>query len=67
MDTKCHARVKAKFRGPLLLCLALLGMAGSGSAQPRTDTLLSHLLLRDPDSILQLVLRHPDTYRFQII
>lgn len=67
MDTKCHAWLKANFRGLLLLCLVLLAMAAPGSAQPRTDTLLSRLLLRDPDSILQLVLSHPDTYRFQII
>lgn len=49
------------------LLLNFLSIPGISMAQSRTDTLLENLLLRDPDSILQLVIHHPGYYRVQII
>lgn len=36
-------------------------------AQAKTDNLLKDMLLKNKDSILQMVLNHPEEYRFQII
>ncbi len=36
-------------------------------AQPRTDTLLTKLLANNQNTVFQEVIRHPDTYRLQII
>ena len=37
------------------------------SGQPRTDTLLTSLFNTNQDPIFQEVIKHPDTYRLQII
>ena len=36
-------------------------------AQPRTDVFLKKLLKKEKDSLLQNVLAHPDTYRYQLV
>ncbi len=46
-----------------LLCLINL----EAFAQPKTDVFLQQLLLRNKDSIVQMVLQHPKIYRYQII
>ena len=36
-------------------------------AQTRTDTFLKRLLKKEKDSLLQHVLSHPETYRYQLV
>ena len=36
-------------------------------AQPKTDSLLENLLKRQPDSLMQRILAHPETYHLQVI
>jgi hypothetical protein len=50
----------------IILPIFLLNTMGA-QAQPRTDALLKDILAQRPDSVLQLVLQHPETYRYQII
>ncbi|HEX5554218.1 MAG TPA: serine hydrolase [Chitinophagaceae bacterium] len=53
--------------GILFLLLICPGLILTSQAQEKTDTLLQHLLLRNRDSILQMVLHRPNIYRCQII
>lgn len=48
----------------LLICLFPITLL---SGQPRTDTLLHNILMRSDKSIVQQVIRQPDTFRLQII
>jgi hypothetical protein len=59
--------MKTRYRATRFLGAALLFLAAHAGAQPKTDTLLKQLLLRDPDPVLQQVLAHAGVYRFQII
>ena len=47
--------------------LTNLGLIVPGHGQPRTDSLLSQLMARNPDALFQEVIQHPDKYRLQII
>ncbi len=50
---------------PGLLVACLLTLPGYGQA--RTDTFLRDLFAANPNPVFQEVIRHPDTYRLQII
>ena len=50
-----------------LFCFGSLLLWGTVFSQPKTDTLLQHILLQNNNVLYQKVLTHPDTYRLQII
>lgn len=50
----------------LLICLTF-PITCSLIAQPKTDSLLQHILVHNNNPILQQVLTHPDSFRLQII
>lgn len=47
--------------------LAIFWLIVPGHGQPRTDSLLSQLMARNPDALFQEVIQHPEKYRLQII
>ena len=55
-----------KFLSTFLIVAALLPSLYA-DAQPRTDVFLKKLLKKEKDSLLQNVLAHPDTYRYQLV
>lgn len=57
-----NKQMKKIFSIFFIILLPLFSMA-----QAKTDNLLKELLLKNKDSILQMVLLHPEEYRFQII
>lgn len=52
-------------RNPILAIILLAPLAIM--AQPRTDMALRDILAPNPDSLLQVVLSQPETYRYQVI
>lgn len=50
-----------------LLVAFLIAFNFHSFCQPKSDASLKELLLKNNDSILQMVLSHPEIYRFQII
>jgi len=54
-------------RRTIYLLLACLGCQLSTFAQPKTDTLLQNILLRNNSPLLQRVLQQKDSFRLQII
>ncbi|GAB3270048.1 hypothetical protein GCM10027347_40480 [Larkinella harenae] len=50
-----------------ILSLAIGLLTTIAQAQPRTDAFLTHLFAKNPHPIFQEVIRHPETYRLQII
>src|SRR6187431_873409 len=55
-----------KFLPAFLIAAALLPSLYA-DGQPRTDAFLKKLLKKEKDSLLQNVLAHPDTYRYQLV
>jgi hypothetical protein len=49
-----------------ILLIFLLGITAA-QTQPRTDAILKDILAIEKDSLLQHVLQHPETFRYQII
>ncbi len=47
--------------------ILLLICSVNNIAQPRTDNLLKEIFSAEKDSLFQSVIRHPETYRYQII
>ncbi|GAB3335941.1 hypothetical protein GCM10027299_45470 [Larkinella ripae] len=51
----------------LIGLVAAVLIATTARGQPRTDSLLTRLFSAHPDPVFQEVIRHPETYRLQII
>ncbi|MBC9931401.1 serine hydrolase [Chitinophaga qingshengii] len=49
------------------LMLLLCGCLSFAEAQPRTDTLLKNMFAREATPLLQHILQHPDSFRYQLI
>jgi hypothetical protein len=47
--------------------LSIFGLISPSYSQPRTDDLLTNLFTKNQNAIFQEVIRHPETYRLQII
>ena len=48
-------------------CIAASLLVTVGFGQARTDALLTDLFSRNPNPLFQEVIRHPETYRLQLI
>ena len=58
----CFPQISSEFTNGYLSVVAL-----QAPAQPRTDVFLKKLLKKEKDSLLQHVLSHPETYRYQLV
>src|SRR5262245_13243200 len=52
---------------PHYIVIFLLLVSSVSNTQPRSDNLLKEIFATQRDSLFQSVIRHPETYRYQII